>query len=247
MSKYICIWLLICIAIMTIYIIDIFWLTHNNYNNYHKFTINNYNNYQTIQYKNIYIIQSKNKHSIWSLYFDNHGNSASWLNNLYKGSKKCSIVNWWYFGYKWKNNEEYIPIWDISNDWYETILWFHPQNDPNISTQITINNLHKFEAWPNLIDKWKINTWLLADISHRQQQAPRTFIIQRSDWWSDIWIYNKWITLAELSEYIYNLHIYTWDYSVINLDWWSSTSIITPDYEFNENQKLPRFFIICEE
>ena len=111
-----------------------------------------------------------------------------------------------------------MPVGDINNKQIIKLSWFHPVNDPNITNNIYVDNIYNFESWPSLINGWVINTWLSANISHRQRQVPRTFIIQKLDWSSDIWIYNTEITLADLSKYISDLHIYTWNYNVINLD-----------------------------
>ena len=179
-----------------------------------------------------------------------------WKNN-------CTLINGTYFG---TTSGWFQPAGDITLsqglDKQETIIsTIDPSLDQNLKTLVqysSVNNTVLFDqegniirgiqfyAGPMIMTNNEINSQLSSDISHRSDNYPRTFLVQRSNHKTIIGITTTKLSLIALGQKLKELfpseHI-----SVINLDGWPSTTLYNNDVSFNiTDEKLPLWFSICE-
>jgi len=169
-----------------------------------------------------------------------------------------TVINWGYFWYEW---EKFIPAWELRLADRIIPTTIDQRLDPNLSVRIhydTENNSLKFSdewdlinppwdyvffAWPMIIDNWVINGDLIWNTSHRNWKYARTFLIRKANWHPIIGISMNRINLDDLWVMLRNRAPLIGEFSVVNLDWWPSTSLKAGWFERNSDKKLPWFFL----
>lgn len=120
--------------------------------------------------------------------------------------------------------------------------YIHTKN-LHIEEWITFSNDALISAGPILLRKGIINPELTEQYSHRQRKTKRTILINSKEWVFFL-LTQKNYTLPKIASYIQKKF---WpETTAINLDWGPSTSLRTTDrsFLFNENERLPLFFVI---
>lgn len=204
-----------------------------------------------IEHENLRLL----KPSSISMIFEPEGTKAT---TLFEQEKK-SIINGGYFGY---SGSLFVPAGDAWFLDHQLDTFIDQTQDPNLSVRViyfpeynkvaleqdapfqAIDGAYVFFAWPMLIQDGQINESIRDEISHRTGKYLRTFLIQSEDKSPILGVTTKKMTLQELSESLQKRPEFSWAYSVVNLDGWPSTSIISKNFSHNTKKKLPWFFIL---
>lgn len=191
--------------------------------------------------------------NIWMIWNDSGTRATSLIDSWYK-----FVINWWYF--TWNKSWTFIPAWKLQiwgtwiastvNSNLDKNLWVTVLFDRKTQKRwidrkdlvIPKPNVASFYVWPLLIQSWVVNTWVFVKTSHWLKPAERTFIvIDRNQ--NVVFGVSTWkITLPSLMSWIVESRLFTWQYHVVNLDWWSSTSIRTQKTSFGTRNRLPWWF-----
>jgi exopolysaccharide biosynthesis protein len=100
-----------------------------------------------------------------------------------------------------------------------------------------------FNAWPALLRQGEIQTDIQQNISHRNQEYPRTIIAKDQSWKTFFVLFRKPITLYKATQWIQDKSLY----DAINLDGGPSTALTDTAHSsnsFNESEVLPILFCI---
>lgn len=248
--------LLLWLIIIASPMILIFFIELVNWNQWNK----------TIKGSSVYLIEIPKRfsRSLWMKFYEKWLTVSQERSNLEKHWSKCVVINGWYFGYItsgdfqpagsltmniFKNNVRIInSTIDIAEDKNLTTIlryqkewrWIIDSKNNPIYDSYSYYNLY---AWPIVIKNRQILSWDIAWSTHGSGNFYRTFVAWYGWWKSYIWVTIKPMTLYELGAQLQS-SLPGIDF-VVNLDWWPSTSISSAEYSFNENQKLPRFFYVC--
>jgi len=170
------------------------------------------------------------------------------------------VVNGSYF---WRTNSgTFFPA-GIRYDSGYTYTWKNKPYDPNLTQTISITQWTKesdfyvdqtgliisgtqlviFNAWPSLLRQGEIQTGIQQNISHRDQEFPRTIIAKDHLWNTFFVLFRKPITLYKATQWIKDKALY----DAMNLDGGPSTALTDTAHKsnsFNESEVLPILFCI---
>lgn len=128
---------------------------------------------------------------------------------------------------------------------YVTLLYNRLNNSVSISDKDLVvpqKDIYSFYTWPQIIQSWQVMTEINNKLSHRQRKATRTFMIVDMDGNPHLWATIQWYSLPDLAKKIQEMKVFYWQYHVINLDGWSSTSFAAGSRYRSSTKRLPRFF-----
>ncbi len=160
------------------------------------------------------------------------------------------FINAWYF---WWNQQWFFPAWHLAFD-SSLVDPVHCLNDSNLCGMVSIDDLlisehaqftssPSFSAWPVLMLNGVVNRSVINAQSHRQRATRRTVLVSTPEWPVFI-LSQKPRSLPWMLAYI--VKHYGRSLSVINLDGWSSTTLLSNDplFMISSQRRLPGFFIL---
>lgn len=214
---------------------------------------------------NVYKIYSKPSITVitpkrFSMHFFSEWNSAKNLASSYACN---AVLNWTYF---WYNDDwSYFPAWVR----YQFGMYLRPPYQPAIDKNLRVllsgdwstidtiqNDTFNFaqlewkkkwrygNAWPRLVRDWRIFPDIVQTKSHWQRDTTRVWFIRNPSWEVHFVIATEPISLPQFISFSYWAWLWTWSFQFVNLDWWSSTSLITPYNSYYSKKKLPSFICI---
>lgn len=223
-------------------------------------------NYSVYHYTgdDVHIIMLRPRLKGLTLEYTTRGTSASYLGSL---DNNCVAINGFYFGYKTTDtNTVFQPAWPIQiftslKDAPRIIASdTRPEDDINLHVPVFYNSWNNvvsigksiligqgnwFHAGPLLVNQWKINDNLQQNRSHWRGKHYRTFLIQRANKQAIWWITRTKIDLPSLAKYLTEI-MEDEEFTAVNLDGGSSTSLYTPEFSFNSSKKLPILYRMCQ-
>ena len=175
-------------------------------------------------------------------------NSGSTVKNIFDQHKAKAVINWSYFR---KDGEgTFYQAWASFKNW-KTIAKSSFCDDPNICALFNTDTMDikpivysgeydgsRRSAGPMLLQSWTINIQIKKKFSHRSSKTKRTVLVFP---WPYFVYTQKDYTLFELAKILKKLFPTS---TVVNLDWWSSTSFYNNSYQFNSKKLLPEFFVL---
>lgn len=217
-----------------------------------------WNEYTFYKMPEITVIKPKN----FSFLFDSAWNSARSIKWNYWCS---SVINGTYFG---RNDDKtFFPAWV----WYSFGSFlaspYQPAKDPNLrvlmwsnGSQIQMMDNDSFDfsillsstnprswywnAGPWLVRDGRINPDVVADKSHWQRATTRSAILVNPNNDVRFIVSTQAVTLPQFIAFSYGAWLGTGAFQLVNIDWWSSTSLITPYSTFYSWKTLPSFICI---
>ena len=174
----------------------------------------------------------------------------AWLNGSYFGYND----DWTYFpAWIWYQfgsflKPPYIPAIDrnlrVLLSWNRNSIDLIENDQFDFSTIHTGNRSWYVNAWPRLVRDWRINPDIVLQKSHRQRETTRVWFIRNPSGEIHFIIATQAISLPQFIAFSYSVWLWTWSFQFVNLDWWSSTSMITPYNSYQSRKRLPIFICI---
>jgi hypothetical protein len=177
-------------------------------------------------------------------------NCSAWLNGTY----------FWY-----NSNGSFFPAWV----WYQYGKYlkepYQPAKDKNLqvlfswntmTVDMIENDLFDFKtiqweknrrlanAWPRLVRNGEINSDIVRQKSHWQRETTRVGIVKNPNGEIHFIVATQPISLPQFIVFSYWVGIGTWTFNFVNLDGWSSTSLVTPYISYQSKKRLPSFICI---
>lgn len=163
------------------------------------------------------------------------------------------VVNAGYFGYADDTTRtEFIPAGSYPYGVENTASDLPCERDKNLCGRIDAGTLkvqtadrlvddNVLNAWPMMMESWKVNTSVLQRQSHRLTPNYRTVLINTKKYGPFFFVTTKKRTLLEVA---YIIQQWFPDATIINLDGWSSTSYSSSRDRYNDQKRLPTFFVL---
>ena len=214
---------------------------------------------------NKYAIYSKQSITVitpkkFSMHFFSNWDTAKNIASSYACN---AVLNWTYF---WFNEDgSYFPAWV----WYQFGMYlkqpYQPAIDRNLRVLLsgdwtTINAIQNdsfnflslqwkkswryANAWPWLVRDGRINPDIVQTKSHWQRDTTRVWFIRNPSGEIHFVVATEPISLPQFISFSYWVWLWTWTFQYVNLDWWSSTTLITPYNSYYSKKKLPSFICI---
>jgi hypothetical protein len=255
MKKYIILVSLITLSVSNISFAAI-WQLQVHRNIFKQYTDPSGNLYTMYKDPAITVIAPK----LFSPLFFNQGTTAKQLTTSYDCK---AVLNWTYFGrnddasfypagvrYKFGSfvREPYQPAIDknlrVLLSWSQTSLDFFDNDSFDFNSILGQKNTRYANIWPRLVRDGKITPSIVQTLSHWQRNTTRSGIIRNPNGEIKIVISTEPISLPQFIVFAYVTWIWTGAFQFVNLDGWSSTSLITPYNSYQATKRLPSFICI---
>lgn len=234
----------------------VIWNIHTNRSLVKHYTDGAGNKYTIYSKPAITVITPKS----FSMHFFPNWNTAKNLASSYACN---AVLNGTYF---WFNEDwSYFPAWVRYQFGMYLRQPYQPATDRNLRVLLSwdwttidtlVNDSFNFawlewkkrgwyaNAWPWLVRDWRINPDIVETKSHWQRDTTRVGFIRNPSWEVHFVIASDPISLPQFISFSYWAWLWTWAFQFVNLDWWSSTTLITPYNSYYSKKKLPSFICI---
>lgn len=179
-------------------------------------------------------------------------------------SYSCNaVINGTYFGFN--PDWSYFPAWVRYQYWrylrdpYQPAIdrnlrvllswnWTTIDPIPNDSFQFSMLSGNKngwfANAGPWLVRDGKITRDIVEAKSHWQRKTNRVWFIRNPNGEIHFVVATEPISLPQFIAFSYWVGLWTWSFQFVNLDWWSSTTMLTPYNSYYSKKRLPSFICI---
>lgn len=234
------------------------WSIYINKSLVKKTTDVKWNEYQTYMNPEITIIKPKD----FSFIFNAQWTTAALVAREYSCS---TVLNGTYF---WRDeNRVYFPAGVRYSFWNFISSPKTPIKDPNLKVllasdwkkiQLYDNDTFDFSnlvytntdrAWylnagPWLVRDGRINHNMVTDVSHWQRTATRSWILINPNGEVLFLVATKPVSIPQFITFAYVSGAWTGEFQLVNIDGWSSTSLLSPAKSFYPRKKLPSFICV---
>jgi hypothetical protein len=144
--------------------------------------------------------------------------------------------------------EPYQPAVDknlrVLLSWSQTSLDFFDNDSFDFNSILSQKNTRYANIWPRLVRDGKIAPSIVKTLSHWQRNTTRSGIIRNPSGEIKIVVSTDPISLPQFIVFAYVTWIWTGAFQFVNLDGWSSTSLITPYNSYKATKRLPSFICV---
>ncbi len=174
--------------------------------------------------------------------------SGSSVKDVFEQQKPKAVINGSYF--RRDSGWLFYPAWAFVQSG-KTIAKSSFCDDPNICALFNTSTMDikpivysgeydgsRRSAGPMLLQSWVVNIQLKKNFSHRSRKTQRTVLVTP---WPYFVYTQRDYTLYEFAKVLKRLFPSS---TIVNLDWWSSTSFYSSAFQFNSKKLLPEFFIL---